>query len=96
MYYLYFFFAQTEQEGPPAPEALVTHRLGPHHAAGEQRAERHLSEGESAGESGSEFHFTDISAVTLVLQEAIHESTKCRLQFNKTFIHLITFFFSRF
>lgn len=33
-------------------------------------------------ESGSEFHFTNISAVTLVLQAAIHESTKCKLQFH--------------
>lgn len=48
--HLYVFFAQTEQKGPSAQEALVTHRLGPRHAAGEQRAERHLSEGESARE----------------------------------------------
>lgn len=43
-------------------------------------------------ESGSEFHFTNISAVTLVLQSEINESTKCKLQVNKIFIHLIPFF----
>lgn len=39
------FAPQTEQERPSSQEALVSHRLGPRHAAGEQRNERHLSQG---------------------------------------------------
>lgn len=38
-------FAQTEQKRPSSQEGLVTHLLKPGHAAGEQRDERHLSEG---------------------------------------------------
>lgn len=42
---LHLRLAQTKPKRPSSQEALVTHRLRPRHAAGEQRTECHLSQG---------------------------------------------------